>query len=61
MDAHQIIKYHKKQVRLRFKDGNSIKTAIGVLVDIESGFVKVTGDMGTIIINQKNVVKVDLF
>jgi hypothetical protein len=44
-------------VKAPYRDGTVLKVARGVLVDIEDGFVKISGKLGTIIINEKNIEK----
>lgn len=44
-------------VKVPYKDGSMLKIARGTLVDIDSGFVKISGDLGTIVINEKNIEK----
>ena len=44
-------------VKAPYRDGNVLKIARGVLVDIDDGFVKISGRLGTIIINEKNIEK----
>ena len=44
-------------VKAPYRDGNVLKVARGVLVDISNGFVKISGELGTIIINEKNIEK----
>ncbi|MFH0978181.1 MAG: hypothetical protein V1837_02655 [Candidatus Woesearchaeota archaeon] len=45
------------QVKVPYKDGNQIKVARGRLEVINDGFVRIAGDLGTIIINTKNIEK----
>jgi hypothetical protein len=42
-------------VKVPYKDGDQFKIARGTLVDIDEGFVKIQGRLGTIIINSKNI------
>ena len=44
-------------IKAPYKDGNQIKIARGKLEEINGGFVKIVGDLGTIIINSKNIEK----
>ena len=44
-------------VKAPYKDGNQIKIARGKLAEVNDGFVKVIGKLGTIIINSKNIEK----
>ncbi len=46
-----------QQVKVPYKDGNQFKVARGSLESIDQGFVKITGQLGTIIINEKNIEK----
>ena len=41
-------------------DGTQFKIARGTLQEIQNGFVKISGKLGTIIINEKNVEKIAL-
>ena len=40
-----------------YKDGTQFKIARCVLEEISNGFVKIRGELGTIIINEKNIEK----
>lgn len=44
-------------VKAPYKDGTQFKIARGKLESAENGFVKITGKLGTIIINEKNIEK----
>ncbi len=44
-------------VKAPYKDGTQFKIARGKLDSAENGFVKITGKLGTIIINEKNIEK----
>lgn len=44
-------------IKAPYKDGNQIKIARGKLEEINDGFVKIVGRLGTIIINSKNIEK----
>ena len=44
-------------IKAPYKDGTQFKIARGKLESAESGFVKITGKLGTIIINEKNIEK----
>ena len=46
-----------EQIKAPYRDGNVLKVARGVLVEINQGFVKISGDLGTIVINEKNIEK----
>jgi hypothetical protein len=40
-----------------FEEFIALKIARGTLVDIDNGFVKISGTLGTIVINEKNIEK----
>mgnify|MGYP006283262855 CR=1 FL=1 len=44
-------------VKAPYRDGRSLKIARGRLEEINGGFVKVVGKLGTIVINSKNIEK----
>ena len=44
-------------VKAPYRDGDVLKVARGMLVDIDNGFVKISGQLGTIVINEKNIEK----
>jgi hypothetical protein len=44
-------------VKVPYKDGDHIKVARGRLETIDSSFAKIRGELGTIIINTKNIEK----
>jgi len=46
-----------KQVKAPYKDAKQFKIARGKLEEASGGFIKVTGRLGTIIINKKRVEK----
>ena len=46
------------EVKVPYRDGAQFKIARGILEDINSGFIKVTGKLGTIVINQKNIERI---
>lgn len=46
-----------KRVKVPYRDGDQIKVARGKLEIINDNFVRIAGDLGTIIINTKNVEK----
>ena len=46
------------EVKVPYRDGAQFKIARGVLEDANSGFLRISGKLGTIIINQKNVERV---
>ena len=49
-----------KEVKAPYKDGTQFKIARGSLKEINNGFVKIVGKLGTIIINEKNIEKMAL-
>ena len=49
-----------QEVKAPYKDGSQFKVARGVLEDISNGFIKIKGNLGTIIINEKNIEKMSL-
>jgi len=48
------------EVKAPYRDGSQFKIARGTLKEIKNGFVKIAGDLGTIIINEKNIEKMAL-
>ena len=46
-----------QMIKAPYKDGTQFKIARGKLENAENGFVKITGKLGTIIINEKNIEK----
>jgi len=46
-----------QDVKAPYKDGTQFKIARGRLEAITNGFVKISGPLGTIIINEKNIEK----
>ena len=48
------------EVKAPYKDGSQFKIARGILQEINNGFVKIKGQLGTIIINEKNIEKMSL-
>lgn len=50
-----------KEIKAPYRDGTQFKIARGVLESISSnGFVKITGRLGTIVINEKNIEKMSI-
>lgn len=49
-----------KEVKCPYKDGTQFKIARGTLQEIKNGFIKIKGNLGTIIINEKNIEKMSL-
>lgn len=48
------------RVKAPYRDGTQFKVARGVLKEINGGFVKIAGQLGTIVINEKNIEKMAL-
>jgi len=46
-----------QEVKVPYRDGDQLRVARGRLEAVDNGFVKVTGRLGTIIINTKNIEK----
>jgi hypothetical protein len=46
-----------QEIKAPYKDGSQFKIARGRLEAITNGFVKINGNLGTIIINEKNIEK----
>lgn len=44
-----------EEVKAPYRDGSQFKIARGVLEEIDNGFVKITGRLGTLVINEKNI------
>ena len=49
-----------QEVKAPYKDGSQFKVARGVLQGINNGFVKIKGQLGTIVINEKNIEKMSI-
>ena len=49
-----------QEIKAPYKDGTQFKVARGMLKEINNGFVKIVGRLGTIIINEKNIEKMAL-
>jgi len=49
-----------KEVKAPYRDGTQFKIARGYLENIDGGFVKIKGRLGTIIINEKNIEKMSI-
>ena len=43
-----------REVKVPYRDGGQVKVARGVLVAADGGFVKIRGQLGTIIISERN-------
>ncbi|RMF55880.1 hypothetical protein D6745_00880 [Candidatus Woesearchaeota archaeon] len=46
-----------QEIKAPYRDGDQYKVARGRLEQVGEGFIKVVGELGTIIINTKNVEK----
>ena len=46
-----------QEVKAPYKDGSQYKIARGILKEINNGFIKISGELGTIVINEKNIEK----
>jgi len=46
-----------QEIKAPYRDGSQFKIARGKLKEINNGFVKIVGKLGTIIINEKNIEK----
>ena len=57
MDRSVFSEFIGEEVKVPYKDGSQFKVARGVLEKIDSGFIKIRGRLGTIIINEKNIEK----
>jgi hypothetical protein len=57
MDQNPFMDFIGEEVKAPYKDGNQLKIARGTLESVDGGFVKVVGNLGTIIINSKNIEK----
>ena len=60
MDKSLFKEFVGYEVKAPYKDGNQFKIARGILQEISNGFVKIRGQLGTIIINEKNIEKMSL-
>ena len=47
-------------VKAPYRDGSQFKVARGKLTEVNNGFVKLVGRLGTIIINEKNIEKMSI-
>ena len=57
MEKDTFASFLGQEIKAPYKDGSSFKVARGILEDYDEQFVKVSGKIGTIIINQKNIEK----
>ena len=46
-----------QEIKAPYRDGSTFKVARGVLEDYDERFIRISGRIGTIIINQKNIEK----
>lgn len=46
-----------RHVKVPYRDGRQLKVARGTLISATESFVKIAGELGTIIINVRNVEK----
>jgi hypothetical protein len=61
MEAESVFReFLGEEVKVPYKDGNQFKIARGILESCEGGFIKITGRLGTLIINEKNVERMSL-
>lgn len=49
-----------KRVKVPYKDGIGNKVARGELLEARNGFVKISGKLGVIIINQDSIIRMGL-
>jgi len=49
-----------KKVKAPYRDGSQFKIARGTLESVDGGFVKISGRLGMIIINEKNIEKMSM-
>lgn len=49
-----------EQVKLSYQDGDQYKLAKGILESCEGGFLKITGRLGTLVINESNAIKMGI-
>lgn len=61
MDSNNLFtEFLGHEVKAPYKDGSQYKIARGTLKEVNNGFVKIVGNLGTIVINEKNVEKMAL-
>ena len=60
MDNSMFREFLGQEVKAPYRDGTQFKIARVVLQDINNGFVKIKGRLGTIIINEKNIEKMSI-
>lgn len=47
-----------KEVKVPYRDGEQFKIARGILIEESNNFIKISGKLGTIFLNLKNVERV---
>lgn len=47
-----------KSVKAPYRDGDQVKIARGELIEYSDGFLKIRGRLGTIVINERNLVRI---
>ncbi len=57
MNQNPFTDFVGEEIKAPYRDGNQLKIARGKLESVDGGFVKVVGNLGTIIINSKNIEK----
>ena len=57
-DQHLFKDFLGEEIKMPYREGRQFKIASGRLVDIRGGFVKVTGKLGTIIVNIHNIERI---
>ena len=55
MDRSIFEEFVGQEVKVPYRDGTQFKIARGKLTEIDRGFVKITGKLGTIIIREDNI------
>jgi len=59
-EQHIFSHFLGQEVKCPYRDGRQLKVARGVLVSARGGFIKIDGNLGTIIINVRNIEKMSL-
>ena len=49
-----------KEVKVPFRDAETTRIARGVLVSYDENFIKIKGELGTLIIQRKSIYKIGL-
>ncbi|HII16886.1 TPA: hypothetical protein HA361_03150 [Candidatus Woesearchaeota archaeon] len=57
IQTHPFQEFLGEIVKAPYRDGKQLKVARGRLEAVDSGFVKVVGNLGTLVINAKNIEK----